>query len=580
MKPIHITALMSALIPFLSGCGGGSAEDGPENSGEAGLTKIVLQTDWYAQPEHGGFYQAVAEGYYEEEGLEVEILPGGPNALAAQRIAQGQAQFAIGRSDEVIIGSERGIELVMIGALMQKDPQAIMFHEESGIETLADLDGRSVMAGPGSAFIEILKLKYGIDFSVIPLDYGMSRFLADKQFVQQCFITNEPFYVSREGANVKTILLSESGFNPYRVWYTSKSYLRRNPEIVAAFHRASIRGWQDYLFGDRSRANAMIAERNPKMDTEFMEYVHQSLIENNLVTGDSGSPEDIGRITRERVQEQLDQLYEIDMLSEPKSVDDVFHDITQAEAEPGVTSVPPIPVYDLQGTLLTEIDGDSLKGLRRISASVELETAGKPTAVRGVYLGDLFDSLELPAGWDLILADCSDGYQSNYTREVLAENRPLLILEIEGIPTHQWCKRKGQPQWGPFMVEILEHGNLLDPVNKNPWGLQSFTVARLDDLLETLAGSSADWQASSEGFFIYKGNCASCHAIDSVNIGGSLSTRNAKMLSALARHAEDYFKQILKDPVGTNPAAEKMPAVPHYGEQEIEAVIAFLGNYR
>lgn len=575
--------ILSLLVPFsmlLSGCGGGSSENAADASGEPELTRIVLQTDWYAQPEHGGFYQAVAEGYYEEEGLAVEILPGGPNSLATQRVAQGQAQFAIGRSDEVIVGSERGIQLVMIGALMQKDPQAIMFHEESGIETLADLDGRSIMAVPGSAFLEILKIKYDIDFSVIPLDYGMSRYLADKEFVQQCFITNEPFYVAREGANVKTILLSESGFNPYRVWYTSKSYLRRHPEIVAAFHRASIRGWQEYLFGDRTRANAMIAERNPKMDTAFMDYVHRSMLENNLVTGDSGKREAIGTITPERIKEQLDQLHQINMLDEPKEVEEVYEDISAGSEGPDMASMPAIPVYDLDGTRLAEMDGSSFQQARLITSEVQLETAGRPVPVRGVYLGELLDSLDLPVQWDFILADCSDGYQSNYTREVLRENKPLLILEIDGLPTQQWCEQKNQPQWGPYMVEILEPGHLLDPVNKNPWGVHSLKVGQLDTLIETLASQSSDWTAARDGFSIYKGNCASCHAIESIRLGGTLSTRNAKMLSALALHAEDYFEQMLIDPVGTNPTAQKMPANPHYGQTELEAVRVFLSHYK
>ena len=331
MKTHVVGVLLPLAVAILvAGCGGGAdkaREDGA--IGEAPPFEIILQTDWYAQPEHGGFYQALAEGYYAEEGLKVTIVPGGPNTLASQKVAQGVAQFAISRSDEVIIAAERGVPLIMIGALMQKDPQALMFHEESGIETLADLDGRSIMAGPGSAFLEILKLQYEIDFSVIPLDYGMSRFLADKEFVQQCFITNEPFYVAQAGANVRTILLSESGFNPYRVWFTSKAFLRRHPEVVAAFHRASTRGWQSYLFGERSKANALIAEQNPKMNETFMAYVVQAMLDNNLVTGDSGDIADIGIIQPSRIEEQLEQLKRIGLVKEPLTVDTVFHPTEQ-----------------------------------------------------------------------------------------------------------------------------------------------------------------------------------------------------------------------------------------------------------
>lgn len=324
-RMVGLYIIGAVAVGLLYGCGGGE-EPQETNGPDAGPApfRIVLQTDWYAQPEHGGFYQALAEGYYKEEGLEVAIVPGGPNTLATQKVAQGNAQFAISRSDEVIIGIDRGIPLVIVGALMQKDPQALMFHESSGIGTLSDLDGRSIMAGPGSAFLEILKLQYGVNFSVIPLDYGMSRFMADTSMVQQCFITNEPFYVEREGAKVRTILLSESGFNPYRVWFTTKSFVRKHPDVVAAFHRASIRGWREYLFGDRTRANGLIAAANPKMDEAFMDYVVGAILENKLVTGPLGNPSDIGTIDPMRIEEQIRQLNEINLIERVHDVEDVY----------------------------------------------------------------------------------------------------------------------------------------------------------------------------------------------------------------------------------------------------------------
>lgn len=579
MKNSAYLLVLLPIISLIAGCGGGSDSAGTGEAG-AGPVKVVLQTDWYPQPEHGGFYQALVKGFYAEEGLEVEILPGGPNALIAQKLTQGTAQFGIGRSDEVLLGSERGIPLVMVGALMQKDPQAILFHEESGIETLADLDGRAVMAGPGSAFIEFLKLNYDIDFSVIPLDYGMSRFLADKEFVQQCFITNEPFYVRREGANAKTILLSESGFNPYRVWYTSSSFARQNPEVVAAFHRASIRGWQDYMTGDRTEANAMIAASNPKMDLDFMEYVYEAMTEYKLITGDSGNMEDVGKITPERVQEQIDQLKSINMINSDLSVDDVYFDVEAVMAAKPVTSIPALPVLNWSGEQIAVISEDTIGHLPLQPAKVEIETAGVPLPVRGVLLKDALAALELSLDWDLVLADCSDGYQSNYTNEVMAANEPLLILEIDGQPTHLWCESKGHPEWGPYMVQILKTDDLLDPVNKNPWGVESIRVGSLDGMLAKLSAGSGDWETARNGFEIFKGNCASCHALETAGIGGNLSTRNGRILAALAKNAEDYFLRILEDPVGTNPTAAKMPAVPHYGDEEKRALIAFLTNYK
>ncbi len=121
------------------------------------LIHVSLQTDWYAQPEHGGFYEALVKGYYRDAGLDVEIRQSSPVTIVQQVVATGQADFGIGSSNDVIVAAGRGIPLVMVGALMQRDPQALMFHRGSGIKTFQDLNGRNVMAAPGTPFIDVLK---------------------------------------------------------------------------------------------------------------------------------------------------------------------------------------------------------------------------------------------------------------------------------------------------------------------------------------------------------------------------------------------------------------------------------------
>jgi NitT/TauT family transport system substrate-binding protein len=573
-----ILVIAAPLLVVLAGCGGGAEEA----ESESGLFRIVLQTDWYAQPEHGGFYQALANGYYAEEGLEVEILPGGPNALTSQKVAQGVAQFGIGRSDDVIISVGRQLPLVMVGALMQKDPQAIMFHNSSGITSVADLDGKAIMATPGSAFIRIMEQQYDIDVAVIPLDYGMNRFLADQEFIQQCFITNEPFYVARAGADVGTILLSESGFNPYRVWFTSRSFARRHPDKVAAFHRASIRGWQSYIYGeDRAAANAIIAERNPKMDAEFMAFSLETMRAKGLISGDSGELEAVGRIERERVAEQIEQLISIEMIEPGLDVDSVYLDPASLEGEaeeptPQAASGVSLPVLDFNGRRLTSIEPELLASMNWLRREAPIENVGKLAQVRGVPLLDVLAELSLPGNWDFVLANCSDGYQSNYTRDVLRNNFPFLILEIDGKPTAEWAAAKGHPEWGPFMIHTFVTDGLLDPVNKNPWGVESLKVGRLSDLTGKLFAGQTNVGADHPGFSIFKSNCASCHRFPDTQFGGVLSTRDNAMLAMLARHSEAYFRAMLKDPAGTNILAAKMPAVDHYGSEEIDALVAFM----
>lgn len=308
----------------IAGCGEKAAA--PASGAAPTLTKIVLQTDWYAQPEHGGFYQALVKGYYREAGLDVEIAQGGPNSMPTQKVALGSAHFAIGRSDELIIAAGRGIPVVIVAALMQRDPQAVMFHKESGIRDFKDLDGRAVMAVPGAAWITITERKYGIKLSVTPLDFGLSRFLADKKFVQQCFITNEPFYLRQQGADPGVLLLSDTGFSPYRIWYSSRSFLTKNLAAARAFTAASLRGWREYIDGDRAAADAMIGSLNKQMTPEFIAYSVGAMREHRLVDGDPAKGDAQGRIDPARLAQEISQLTAIGMLGQPLKVADVFDD--------------------------------------------------------------------------------------------------------------------------------------------------------------------------------------------------------------------------------------------------------------
>jgi NitT/TauT family transport system substrate-binding protein len=328
----------ATIVLALAGCSR-EATPPPAPGGKAPLIKVSLQTDWYAEPEHGGFYQALVKGYYRDAGLDVEIRQGGPNAVPPQRVATGIATFGMGRSDDVEIAVSRGVSITMVGALMQRDPQAIMFHRESGIRTFKDLDGRNIMAVPGSPFIPIMEQTFHIKVAVTPLDFGLSRFMADKNFVQQCFITNEPFYVQRAGANVGTLLLSETGFSPYRVWFAKQSFIAEHPDVVRAFTAASIRGWREYIAGDHAEADARIAALNPKMEPEFMEYSEKAMRDFQLVTGDPAHGEAVGQILRSRVEQQVKQLSDMGQLERPVTVDEVFDSrFLPAEAMPASSS--------------------------------------------------------------------------------------------------------------------------------------------------------------------------------------------------------------------------------------------------
>lgn len=578
------------IIAALAGCGKKPAEGG-------GLTPIVLQTDWYAQPEHGGFYQAVARGFYEEEGLEVTILPGGPNALTTEKVAQGRATFAIGRSDDVIIHSSRGVPLLIAGALMQKDPQAIMFHQEAGIEDFKDLDGKLVMAAPGAAYIEILERKFDIEIQITPLDYGMARFIADKSFIQQCFITNEPYYVRREGADPGTLLIADSGFDPYRVWYTTQEYADKNPEIVEAFTRASIRGWHDYLFGDPDEANALIAERNPQMDEKFMDYARQAMIDNKLVHGEIEIGEGIGKVTRGRLSQQIEQLLDIGMIDEKVDVDAIF----RPEFLPKTFPTKPAPNISLNTTPEPSASTDleivaswsgqegyqpryiSLEEISRLPSftlAKKLDVGNGVQVARGVLLESLVANLGLgPTEQFMVLANCSDLYQTNFSSQEMADNRPVFITHVGELTVQEWADQQGNSGWGPYLIDIQEEGGLVHPTHKKPWGVQQLFLAAREDLLADLHSESLAEKHLSIGIDIFLQSCASCHNTGSSPLGGTVSNRSLPILATHAKYNKDYFLKMLKDPVGTNPTAERMPILEGWNPDQMESLRIWMASH-
>lgn len=586
MKPFSKYASLSTACALAALLLAACAKKAEETADPNGLTKVILQTDWYAQPEHGGFYQALAHGYYEEVGLDVEIMPGGPNSLPRQKVAQGVVDFALGRSDDIIISASQGIPLVIAGALMQRDPQAIMYHQESGIKSFKDLDGKTVMTTPGSAMILILEKIYDIKINAIPIDYGMNRFLADKNFIQQCFITNEPYYVKKEGANPGTLLLTDSGFSPYRVWFTSQAMIRNKPEIVKAFSEASIRGWNDYLTGDRTAANAMIAASNPKQTEEFMAFVLESLIENQLVTGDPAKGEATGRISKDRILTLIDQLESIEMLESKIAIERVFDPrlLEMNDAAETSTSIP-TSTQDHDGLSITtttdgaketiHIDQSQLMELAVTRKAKMFETDGDAHDMQVVYLADLIETHFANTGANFWIMNCGDGYQSNFDLSVIDKAKPYFVITIDGQPLIQWLAAYGHPEWGPHMVNIEDGSALLDPAHKNPWGVNEIIATTKKVAFASLAAASQSAEAKS-GMAIYANSCASCHRTGNGFLGGTLSTRTLPILAAFASSSISYFRGMLENPQKTNPTATKMPSYAHYSDDQVANLVQFL----
>ena len=280
-----------------------------------GLTKVILQADWYPQPEHGGFYTALAKGYYKDEGLDLSILPGGPYVTVEQQVSVGAAQFGMGSSDKVMESISGGQPLIAVAATMQHDPQGIMVRKDSPIHSFADLNGHSVAIKVGeSTWFEFLTKRYQLNnVRVVPAMMNVANFVADPNYIQQAFATSEPYFAHQAGVETRVLLVSDAGYSPYRVMYTTRDFLKQHPEDVAKFVRASIKGWKDYL-NDPSAAHAMIAKLNPALNPEWMQFTWQQLRDGHFVAGDDPTGAQLGQMDPKRWSTMYEQLVDLKVI--------------------------------------------------------------------------------------------------------------------------------------------------------------------------------------------------------------------------------------------------------------------------
>jgi NitT/TauT family transport system substrate-binding protein len=321
MNPARsIVAVLLLAAAFLnSGCRSSSLQK------PGGLTTVKIQADWYPQPEHGGFYNAIVKGYYKDEGLDVQILPGGPYISSEPLVASGAVQFGMNSSDHVMESIANSDEpIIAVGATMQHDPQGIMVRADSPVHTWADLNGRTVAVKPGSTWWEFMVNKFQLDrVHEIPATYSVANFLQDPNYIQQAFVTSEPYFAKQGGVPTRMLLNSDAGYDPYRVFYTSKDYVRDHPDIVAKFVRASVRGWRDYM-NDPTAANAAILKLNPALSPDWMQYSYAQLKNGSFITGDDKSGAMVGQFDAARWQKMYAQLLDLRVLKKPIEVNSAF----------------------------------------------------------------------------------------------------------------------------------------------------------------------------------------------------------------------------------------------------------------
>jgi NitT/TauT family transport system substrate-binding protein len=293
---------------------------GCHRSSSGALTKIILQADWYPQPEHGGFYTALVRGYYKDAGLDVTIQPGGPYVSQEQQVSVGAAQMGMSSSDRILESVADGQPLVAVAATMQHDPQGIMVRQDSPVHSFADLNGHTVAVKTGSTWWQFIEKKYQLtNVHEIPAMMNVANFVADPNYIQQAFATSEPFFAQQAGIATRVILTSDAGYSPYRVMFTTRDFLQGHTEAVGNFVAASIKGWREYL-NNPAAANAAIIKLNPALNAQWMEFTWKALGDGHFVAGEDPGGAQLGKMdpTRwETMYKQLTDLKVIDKQFDP-----------------------------------------------------------------------------------------------------------------------------------------------------------------------------------------------------------------------------------------------------------------------
>ena len=301
MKPLNLLGLALAVV--LAAC---SPAKKTEEAPAPGRTKITFATDWVAQAELGGFYQALATGEYERRGLDVSIRSGGSGSNVPQLLASGAVDMGVGSNSFIVTNMvQEGVPVTAVAAIMQKDPQVLIAHPGQGINSLADLKGRPILLSDGSitAFWVWLKAKYGFtDGQVRKYTFNSAPFLADKRAAQQGYLTSEP-YTLEKNAGLKPVvfLLADNGYPGYATMILANNkLLKENPAAVRAFVEASAAGWKSYLHGDAKPGDALILKDNPEMAQDVLDQAREKMVRYGLVDGGEAATAGIGVMNHAR----------------------------------------------------------------------------------------------------------------------------------------------------------------------------------------------------------------------------------------------------------------------------------------
>ena len=269
--------------------------------------KFTYQTNWYAQAEHGGFYQALATGLYKRAGLDVTIKMGGPQLNSLQMMAAGQADCMMSTDMAMLLARNTGVPVMTVASVFQKDPQVLIAHED--VKSFTDMKGKTIFIGAAShrTFWPWLKAKYGLtDAQVRPYTFNVQPFIADKNSVMQGFLTSEPFSLQKQGVKVNVLMFSDHGYPAYNTTISCmEKTVKERRRAVSAFVQATMEGWKSYL-QNPAPGNELIRKENPNMTQEQLDYSVGKLRELGMVTSGDAATRGIGTMSEARLRASYD----------------------------------------------------------------------------------------------------------------------------------------------------------------------------------------------------------------------------------------------------------------------------------
>jgi NitT/TauT family transport system substrate-binding protein len=278
------------------------------------LDKVAFGTNWVAEGEHGGFYQALADGTYRKYGLDVTIVPGGPNANNRILLIAGKIDFYL--SANMLQGFDavaQNVPTIEVAAMFQKDPQVFIVHPDRGIEQFADLKKLTLFVSKEgmATYYQWLKADYGFkEDRAKPYTFNPQPFLADKNSAMQGYVTSEPFAIEKAaGFKPKIFLLADQGFSTYSTLIeTRRDVVEKKPDLVQRFVDASIIGWMNYIYGDNRPANAAIKKQNPEMSDDLLAYSVAKMKEYGIVDSGDTITLGVGAMTDARMKDFFDKM--------------------------------------------------------------------------------------------------------------------------------------------------------------------------------------------------------------------------------------------------------------------------------